>query len=561
MTTNKESVARLVEISAAHGLKDIVFSPGSRNAPLIIAFNEDDRFNCTCIHDERVAAFFALGISQHTGLPTILACTSGSAAYNYAPAVAEAYYQHIPLLILTADRPVEWIDQGNGQTIRQKDIYGSHVKGSFELLQEVSHEDELWHNDRTVNEAILTTIKGNNGPVHINIPLREPLYDTTKNKKTTPKIISTVSTLPRLDEEGWVPLIHKWNTSNKKLILVGQCNPDSRLTSALTALAVDRSVVVMTETTSNVHVSSQIACIDRTIEGLTDNFNEYQPDILLTLGGEIVSKKIKTLLRKYKPNTHWHVDIGSRVLDTYQSLTTIVPTDPIAFLEGLVHRADPQWNGGYSGLWDTLNRKRSALHMDYYENCEWSDFKVFGKVLAHLPAHSNLHLANSTPIRYHQLFNQRFDLNNYCNRGTSGIDGSTSTAAGMAHASDNLTTIITGDTSFFYDSNALWIKNLPAHLRIILINNGGGNIFKIIPGPDSTNQLEEYFEAAHQHTAEGICKTFGLPYFSCDNENDLETLLEVFFEKDFDSAPILEIKTPEEINDKVLKDYLKYVSK
>lgn len=561
MTTNKESVARLVEIAAAHGLKDVVFSPGSRNAPLVIAFNEDDRFKCTCIHDERAAAFFALGISQHTGKPTIIACTSGSAALNYAPAIAEAYYQQVPLLILTADRPVEWIDQGNGQTIRQQDIYGSHVKGSYQMLQEASHEDELWHNDRISNEAILTSLKGNKGPVHINIPLREPLYDTINKSTGLPKIISTVNTHAQLPQEEWNNIVKEWNTSERKLILVGQCQPDSRLTSALTALAVDRSVVVMAETTSNVHVSSQIACIDRTIEGLSNNFNDYQPDILLTLGGEIVSKKIKALLRKNKPSQHWHINIDGRIIDTYQSLTKIIPSDSINFLEGLVEMADPHWNGTYSEHWNSINRKRSALHMDFYENCEWSDFKVFGKVLSHLPAHSNLHLANSTPIRYHQLFNQRFDLNNYCNRGTSGIDGSTSTAAGMAYVSDNLTTIITGDTSFFYDSNALWIKDLPAHLRIILINNGGGNIFKIIPGPGSTNQSEEYFEAAHQHTAKGLAKTFSLPYFTSGNEDELEKILAYFFENEFDSAPILEIKTPRESNDQVLKDYLNFVSK
>jgi len=497
MTTNKESVARLVAIAAAHGLKDVVFSPGSRNAPLVIAFNEDERFNCTCIHDERAAGFFALGISQHTRKSTIIACTSGSAAFNYAPAVAEAYYQHVPLLVLTADRPIEWIDQGNGQTIRQRNIYGSHVKGSYELLQEANHEDELWHNDRTVNEAIITSQKGNKGPVHINVPLREPLYDTVDKSNGAAKIISRVQTSAELHADAWRALIKTWNNSDRKLILVGQSTPDSLLTGALTALAVDKSVVVMTETTSNVHVSSQIASIDRTIEGISDSFGAYQPDILLTLGGEIVSKKIKTLLRKNKPNHHWHINTEGQVMDTYQSLTKVIPTNPIAFLEKLVELADPKWNGTYDEAWSTLSRRRSALHMDFYDNCEWSDFKVMGKVLSHLPTHSNLHLANSTPIRYQQLFNQRFDLNNYCNRGTSGIDGSTSTAAGMAHASDNLTTIITGDTSFFYDSNALWIKELPAHLRIILINNGGGNIFKIIPGPDSTNQLEEYFEAAH----------------------------------------------------------------
>ncbi len=560
MTTNKESVARLVEICAVHGLKDVVFSPGSRNAPMIIAFDEDNRFNCVCIHDERAAAFFALGISQHTEQPTIIACTSGSAAYNYAPAIAEAYYQGVPLLVLTADRPVEWIDQGNGQTIRQRDIYGSHVKASYEILQEASHEDELWHNDRLANEAILTSLKGSKGPVHINLPLREPLYDTVNKGMGKPKIIHLTSSIPQVTDDSWTSIIDQWNRSSRKLILVGQCNPDSRLTGVLTALSVDRSVVVMTETTSNVHVSSQIASIDRTIEGISDQFVSYQPELVVTLGGEIVSKKIKSLLRKHQPENHWHIDIDGRVLDTFQSLTRVIPSDPVTFLEGLVKRADPRWDGTYSDHWDIINRARSVQHEIFYDQCGWSDFKVFGKILEHLPAHSNLHLANSTPIRYHQLFNQRFDLDSYCNRGTSGIDGSTSTAAGMAYASDKLTTIITGDTSFFYDSNALWIKKLPAHLRIIVINNGGGNIFKIIPGPTSTNQLVDYFEAAHQHTSNGLAQTYGLPYFHCDNENDLQDVLSTFFATKFEATPILEINTSGQLNEQVLKDYLKFVA-
>lgn len=557
MTSNKQSIARLVEICAAHGLKDVVFSPGSRNAPLVISFNEDDRFRCTCIHDERAAAFFAMGIAQHTGVPTIIACTSGSAAYNYAPAVAEAYYQHLPLIVCTADRPVEWIDQGNGQTIRQRDIYASHVKASFELLQEAHHEDELWHNDRVVNAAIIESTSGNAGPVHINIPLREPLYDTVDKINEQPKIITVAATLPYINEDAWSAIINQWNSAERKMVLVGQHQPDSRLTSALTALAVDGSVVVMTETTSNVHVSSQISSIDRTIEGLADQFEKYQPDLLLTMGGEIVSKKIKSLFRKNKPSAHWHIDIEGTVLDTYQSLTQVISSEPIHFLERLIGDAEPKWNASFATEWQKINRDRMSKHQNFYDDCEWSDFKVIGQVLSHIPAHSNLHLANSTPIRYHQLFNQRFDIDSYCNRGASGIDGSTSTAAGMAYASDKLTTIITGDTSFFYDSNALWIKDLPAHLRIVLINNGGGNIFKIIPGPDSTNQLEEYFEAAHEHNAEGLAKTFGLPYLSCDNTDDLEKILPSFFEDTFDAAPILEIHTPRELNDKVLKDYFK----
>lgn len=561
MTSNKISVSALVEICYAHGLRDVVFSPGSRNAPLIIAFNEDGRFECSCVHDERVAAFFAMGISLKTGLPTIIACTSGSAALNYAPAVAEAYYQQIPLLILTADRPVEWVDQGNGQTIRQRDIYGRHVKKSFELLQEADHEDELWHNDRVVNEAIITSLAHNHGPVHINIPLREPLYETVQSHPHQPKVIRKSRSTSDLNEHSWRAIQDTWNTISQKMIIVGQQLPDSRMTSALTALAVDRSVIVLSETTSNVDISGHIACIDRTIDSIEDDMDTLRPELLLTIGGEIVSKKIKALIRKHRPAQHWHVDASGRVLDTYQSLTQVIQMPPVVFLEKLVERITPQWEGNYANSWMTISKIRAQRHLDYFNNCKWSDFKAFGTILAEVPSQSILHLANSTPIRYHQLFDARFDLDCYCNRGTSGIDGSISTAAGMASQTDKVVTIITGDTSFFYDSNALWIKDLPTNLRIIILNNSGGNIFRIIPGPASTNQLEDYFEGHHNHDASCLASAFGLQYWNAENLNDLQIVLQQFYNQNNNLPSILEIFTPRKENDGVLKEYFEYLNK
>ena len=219
---SKQSIIDLIEIAYKKGVKKIVFSSGSRNAPLVVAFNEHGGFEAYSIHDERSAAFFALGIAQQTGETVAIACTSGSAILNYAPAIAEAYYQRIPLLVITADRPLEWIDQGEGQTMQQNNIYANFIKKSFEIFQETNHPDELWYNARMFNEAFNLTQSAPKGPVHINIPLREPLYTQNldfNNKKA--KIIEHISPLPELSEQMMNDLSDLWNSSEKKNDLNG----------------------------------------------------------------------------------------------------------------------------------------------------------------------------------------------------------------------------------------------------------------------------------------------------------------------------------------------------
>ncbi|MBT8218866.1 MAG: 2-succinyl-5-enolpyruvyl-6-hydroxy-3-cyclohexene-1-carboxylic-acid synthase [Bacteroidia bacterium] len=559
MVSNKRSVARMVEILANHDVGNVVFSPGSRNAPLIISFNEDDRFKCTSIHDERVAAFFALGIAQYTGDPVVLSCTSGSAAYNYAPAVAEAFFQGIPLIVCTADRPIEWVDQEDGQTIRQRGIYGNHVKKSFEFIQEANEKDELWYNDRMVNEAAIVAKSGKPGPVHINIPLREPIYDVVENTEQ-PKIIHAHPAEYSLSQDTWSALVKEWDANPKRMVIIGQTNPGTHQLEGLSTLVEKQQLVVMTETTSNVVLPFQIDCIDQTIEGLMDQFEKYQPDLLITAGGEIVSKKIKALLRKHQPKHHWQVNQTGVVLDTFQSLTRVIKANPFQFFDQLSKQAATTGDERFYDTWQRQTDSRKSKASSFLDRCEWSDLKVFGELLNAIPPKTQLHLANSTPIRYSQLFNTRSDITYFCNRGTSGIDGSTSTAAGMAYASEKLTTIIAGDTSFIYDSNALWIRDLSRFLRIIVINNKGGNIFRIIPGPDTTKQMEGYFEAAHDVAADGLAQTFDLPYYACENQEQLEEILPIFFESDFQKPPILEITTPQLLNDKILKQYFAYIT-
>lgn len=554
MISDKRVVQDLLHILKHKQVQSVVISPGSRNAPLTISFNQDPHYECLSVPDERSAAFFALGMAQHQQNPVAITCTSGSAALNYYPAIAEAFYQKIPLVVITTDRPKKMIDQGDGQTIRQENVFANHIRKSVNLL-EGEGEKVSFYNSRLINEALNAAVYPDPGPVHINIPFDEPLYDVTEERYPEPRIIEVSESLNKIPQADLERFVSKWNTAKKKMILVGVSHPNEKLDEQITQLAKDESVVVFTETTSNLSAPNAFPCIDRVINTITkEELMELKPDILLTFGGLIVSKMIKQFLRENKASEHWHIAKGGYHPDTFFSLTESIYADPEAFFDSFLPQAKPV-DSNYHSFIKKLDDARDSRHDKYLANAPFSDFKVFEKLVEHIPNQSTIQLGNSTPVRYAQLFKYNKQLKNFSNRGTSGIDGSTSTAAGYAHSSKELTTLITGDVSFFYDSNGLWHKYLTDNLRIVLINNGGGGIFRVIKGPDTAEELEQFFETEHNLNAKGIADTFGLEYIFADQEADLDTAFKQLYRKDINKAVMLEVKTPQKDNDKVLKHY------
>ena len=561
ISSAKKSVVDLVDLLYLKGVRHFIISPGSRNAPITIAANRHGGFKMHCIVDERSAAFFALGIAQQTHNLVVICCTSGTAALNYAPAIAEAYYQKIPLLILTADRPKEWIDQMDGQTIRQLNIYQNYIKASFEFPTEPSNEEELWHCNRIASEAIERAIYPEFGPVHINIPFREPLYNVSEYPdERNVHSFSTIQTQLELSTNESSLLIQQWQKANKILIVTGLMHTDEQLNDILATLSKQQKVAILTETTSNVFGDGFNRSIDRlinTIEG-DENINDYFPDLLITIGGPVVSKKIKSFLRKNKQQKHWHINASNDYVDTYKNLTKIIPVQPSIALKLFVNE-NLLNTINYRDLWLSLDKKLTALFKDYMQTVDFSDLWVTQEVLHHTPKNSYLHLANSTAVRYSNLFNTCSDrfLKCYSNRGTSGIDGTVSTAVGAAIVSNTTNTLITGDLSFLYDSNALWIKPFPQNLKIVVINNGGGSIFRIIDGPASTPELEQFFEAKHDISLEYLCKTFGIKYSFANNKTNLNTALQNLY--NHNEAEVLEVKTNYLTNPIVLKNYFTYL--
>ena len=558
MISEKAGIQNLVEICVQKGIENIVISPGSRNAPLILFFSKHPGIECLSIVDERSAAFFALGIAQQSKKTVAIACTSGTAALNFAPAIAEAFYQKIPLLVLTADRPVEWIDQADSQTIKQKNIFSNYIKSSFQLPQKITSDDDLWYNDRIISEAINTCQHPDKGPVHINIPFTEPLYEGFDEKIRKPKIIDTAITETELKKKQIEILAEKWNKYDKKIILTGLLNPSPKLNQLLADISHDETVAILTETTSNLNYNNFLPCIDRLITTiLTEEENDFQPELLVTIGTQVISKKIKALLRKNKTIEHWHVDPADLHLDTYQCLTTNIPLTPLDFFSQLTDHIKHR-QGEYFRTWKSRDIKIDKSHDKFLSECKFSDLKAFETILKTIPENSNLQMGNSSPVRYVQLFKSQKQLTFNSNRGTSGIDGTVSTAVGAVFSNNKPTTLIIGDLGFFYDSNGLWNKYVSKNLKIIIINNGGGGIFRFIDGPSETEELEEFFEAEHNNNAENIAKTFNVNYFKANNQKELEEAL-VDFYKPQEKAAILEIKTPQKENAIILKKYFKHL--
>ncbi|MEM9648015.1 MAG: 2-succinyl-5-enolpyruvyl-6-hydroxy-3-cyclohexene-1-carboxylic-acid synthase [Bacteroidota bacterium] len=578
MHSNIPAAQTLVLYFKSRGIKNIVISPGSRNAPLTLSFSKHPDFNCFSIVDERCAGFFALGMAQQLREPVAVVCTSGSAMLNYYPAVAEAFYSDIPLVIVSADRPKYKIDIGDGQTIRQQDIFEKHIGYSANLKQDACHNTKAYkkyategqnesqesiqdYNVSEIQKALDIAFESRT-PVHINIPFEEPLYGTTTAPQV--EIKERQATVNSLDAgTDFSALKETWNSSARKMVLIGVNPPDELGNDIINHLAQDTSVLVFTETTSNVHHPNFYPSIDSIVAPIEkasdkdEKFKALQPDLLITFGGLIVSKKIKAFLRDYQPKNHWHVD-KKKAYDTFFCLKAHIKVHPNDFF-GHMYQQPKVSERNYRLPWDLVKQRYEAKRTRYVQQISFSDFTVFDQIIRHIPKGCQVHLANSSTVRYAQLFSMDPSLHIYCNRGTSGIDGSTSTAMGAAVHHKSPTVLLTGDLSFFYDSNGLWHNYVRSDFRIILINNGGGGIFRILPGFEETGDFSTFFETQHDHSAEQLAKMYNFDYDCVEDESGLSESLKMFY-SDSKAPKLLEIRTPRALNNKILLDYFDFIS-
>lgn len=537
MQNTSKKVARMVAaVLARHGVQEAVLSPGSRNAPLIVAMERHPDISTRVVIDERSAAFIALGISIATaGAPAAIVCTSGTAPLNYGPALAEAFYRHIPLIAVTADRPAEWIDQDDSQTIVQPGIFGNFTKGTFDIPAESDEPDRMWMINRTLNDAMNLATSGCPGPVHINIRLTEPLGTTEETDALDPwgdetRIIQRAEpSVPYVPEGCIEDIAERLAPPAKVLILAGSMEPGN-LCTVLRELSRRPNIVVMHEAQSNLHgYGDFITNIDATLrQAGAVGMENYRPDIVLTIGGSVVSRQVKTWMRRSEGTEHWSIGAAGNAVDTFRRLTRQIPYHPwpvLKLLAECVRKRNNSETTAFKTFWLEKSAEALAYTARYADEAPWSDFRAMRQVWSMMPRGWNVQLSNGTAVRYAQLFDYSRAARIDCNRGVSGIDGCTSTAIGMAAASAAPTLLITGDMSMQYDIGALGTTFIPDTFKIIVLNNGGGGIFRFISQTKRLDELERCFVCETRLPLKKLAAAYGFKYLEAADPTQLQTAM------------------------------------
>ena len=506
MYSSKQNVNILTSLLVVHGVRHAVVCPGSRNAPIVHNLNECPAIKCYPVTDERSAGFYALGMAQCLGEPVVVCVTSGTALLNLAPAVAEAYYQHQPVVVISADRPQQWIDQLDGQTLPQSDALGRFVRRAVSLPEPHSDE-ERWYCNRLVNEALIIR----HAPVHINVPISEPLFDFTVEALPAERKISLMQAdiLPHTLSH----VCRMFRQSKRPMLIAGQpMNPS----------------------------------LDEAVYMVQDD-ERYVPDFVLYTGGSIVSKRVKHFLRRAKET--WVVNETGEVTDTFQNVTNVVQGDGAVVADQVRFMMEQQPHP-FVQMWDDIldkvRARKDAFQPDYSQMAAVKYFE------AQHPA-SHTHYANSQAIRLANIF---ADHPVYCNRGVNGIEGSLSTAAGFSCVTDEPVFCVIGDLSFFYDQNALWNQNLRGNLRILLLNNGKGGIFNMLRGLEQSPARDSLVAAEHHTTAEGICQQNNVVYIKAETMEQMQQGIDRLLSTPSDRPLLLEVFTDASEDERVYKSYL-----
>lgn len=534
--SNHPSSLQLIDLLMNHEVTHVVVCPGSRNAPLVHNFAEAE-FILHEVTDERSAGFFANGLILATEKPVVVCVTSGSALLNVAPAVAEAYYQRLPLIVISADRPEAWIGQMDGQTMPQPNVFGQMVVRCVNL-PEGKEPEHQWHRNRLINEALINA-KVRQRPVHINVPLSEPLFQFDKASFDRQRSIRYYRPVSMV-EDLYIKFVDIWRQHPRRMIIVGQLAPNQLkefFVPQRLKMLYNAGVVVLFEQLSNLQVhlgagaQSCITNFDEILSHCTPGQQKLMvPDLLITMGGHIVSKRLKRFLRDNPPRDHWHVtDSPDQLPDLFQWVSCffeVTPRDMMNFVCSASQKSDAIMQtqvAEFLSGW-VLNHEFS---LDYLSRIPTKspEQAVLETLSEHLAKTWHLHVANSSMVRNVQRFLPNLRNIVRCNRGINGIEGSLSTAVGY-RAAGLPTLVLIGDLSFFYDANGLWNSSIhdeknKAPLRILLLNNGGGGIFRQLPGLDASPYRDRYVAAQHSTTAEGVALQNGIAYRSVRHDADL----------------------------------------
>ncbi|MCU0442597.1 MAG: 2-succinyl-5-enolpyruvyl-6-hydroxy-3-cyclohexene-1-carboxylic-acid synthase [Bacteroidia bacterium] len=505
-----------------YGVSHVVIAPGSRSAPLVLAFTNMP-FTCFSAVDERSAAYMALGMATQLRKPVVLICTSGTAALNFFPAIAEAFYQRVPLIVITADRPRELLNQQDGQMIDQHNVYGNHVVDTYQWPDGQNVPSSA---TKRINELLDAAIQ-NQGPVHLNVPLREPLYQLSKPKPSLPKVQVKEQKLPLPTASMNLQLQEAWQLGKRKLVLIGQHPCDAALLIAVSELSKQPDVVVIADITSNLVTLNTANCYDYILTRAEPELQQLlAPDCIISLGGPVLSKSLKLWLRSLKPSFHVRINQRNETIDTYNHNAYQWQVHAPTLLGILTKGESKSEVTAYKQAWLYANEAVNNATQTYLSKPIWSELHAMHTVFKLLRDAVNVHLGNSSIIRHAAsvgIYNPSWVVNS--NRGTSGIDGCTSTAVGAALVNKRPTYLLTGDIAFLYDYNGLW-ANVPHSLTIIVWNNQGGRIFEWIEGPSGFPKQLPFFTTPHQQSLKALAQARGLTYYQCTSIPALSKLLQ-----------------------------------
>ena len=561
MYSNKENVNILTSLLLEYGVSDAVVCPGSRNAPIVHNLSVCEAIRCRPVTDERSAAFYALGLAIATRRPTVVCVTSGSALLNVMPAVAEAAYQHVPLVVISADRPQQWIDQLDGQTIPQSDALGRFVRKAVQL-PEPHNDEERWLCRRLVNEAMHLATCRQGAPVHINVPISEPLFEFDTEQLPQLSRFNNIKRAAIKDASMDMP--DAFHDATRPMIVIGQLAHGT--VSHETIRSLSEKYVVMSEPLSNpsymtIHFDEAIRYIvsdNSSINDDEDDKTAYYPDYVIYVGDTLVSKPARRFLRNAKAPSCLITPDAADIHDPLMTLTDIVEcdTDSInALLASLCDAPDTDERCRFHDRWQSF-LDAYAAHADAYapEYSQMATVKYFEEQLADLDIDICVHYANSSAVRLACIYAQHYV---WCNRGVNGIEGSLSTAAGFSLATHDMTVCVIGDLSFFYDQNALWNSNLRGNLRIILLNNRGGGIFRQLPGLSDSPAADDLVMASHENTAQGICTQNDIGYMSAKSMDEMQIGVVTLLTRESERPMLLEVFTDSNDDVKALEKYFK----
>lgn len=546
MYTELKSYQIIIALLKEYGIRHLVLSAGSRNVPFVHSVEEDPFFTCYSVVDERSAGYFALGLAQELGEPVVISCTSSTATCNYWPPVAEAFYQGVPLVVLTSDRNPAMLGQWEDQMIDQVDMYDRHVRKSVNLPIIVD-ADDAHYCERLVNEALMELDHHGTGPVHINVPMKA--YNNSFNVKELPQV-TRIRRVEAGQDAQWQACASRLGHAGRVLVVAGQmpsCPPE--LARALDAFAQRYNVAVAAEYMANVpraHAFNPTLCMEyRYIT--PKKFAEFKPDVVVSFGGNMTAG-LKDMLRKFAGSyEHWSIREDGSVCDMFKSLTRVFECAPAEFFGRMAGLAEGANDGKYLSALKAYEASAVVPDLPY------SNMVAIRKVVERVPSGAILHLAINNAIRLTNFFNLQPDVRVYANIGTHGIDGCLSSLLGQAVASGKPSYLVIGDLAFFYDMNALRIRHVTDKVRILLLNNEGGEEFYF--NQVWKDECSDLHTTARHHTkAEGWVRECGFRYLSARNVAELDAAVEDFFDEDVEGPVLLEVFTEMSADSKLIYD-------